>query len=208
LGGARAPAPGPEEVESSLPGGSGGIQNVEIGAGCLHSKGHLMPGMMRRQDKALSPQMAETLLESGEYGILSTVGQDGYPYGVPISYAYVDGAIYIHSATEGRKVTNLHSNAKVSFCVIGFSQVQPHDFTVSFATAIASGRAHRVDGEKKRKALEAIAAKYTDRSPKDIDDFIASEGEKTAVFRIDVESLTAKGDLLMAKDKFPSDVEP
>ncbi len=36
------------------------------------------------------------ILYDNQYGLLSTVGMDGYPYGVPISYIYVDGKIYFH----------------------------------------------------------------------------------------------------------------
>lgn len=160
-----------------------------------------MPGMMRREDKALSSAVAQTLLESGEYGILSTMGEDGYPYGVPISFAYTGGVLYVHSAPEGHKVSNIAHNEKISFCVVGFAQVQPSDFNLSFASVIAFGKAHQVDGDEKKKALQAIAVKYTDRSIQDIEDYIASEGGKTIVFRIDIDSLTAKGNLLMAKDK-------
>jgi nitroimidazol reductase NimA-like FMN-containing flavoprotein (pyridoxamine 5'-phosphate oxidase superfamily) len=164
-----------------------------------------LPSIMRRQDKALSQGVAEMLLESGEYGVLSTMGEDGYPYGVPISFSYSGGVIYIHSASEGHKVRNIGYNERVSFCVVGFTQVQPKDFTVSFASVIAFGRAHRVDGEEKKRALEAIAAKYTDRSVQDIDDFISAEGGKTVVFRIDVEGMSAKGNLLLAKANSKAD---
>jgi hypothetical protein len=159
---------------------------------------------MRRQDKALGAGVAEMLLESGEYGILSTVGEDGWPYGVPLSFVYSGGLIYIHSAKEGHKVSNIERNDRVSFCVVGFTQVQPKDFTISFTSAIAFGRAHKAEGDEKRRALQAIAAKYTDRSAQDIDDFIASEGDKTVVFGIRIETMTAKGNLLLIKGKAPS----
>ena len=43
---------------------------------------------MRRQDRKLTQEEAEAILREGQYGVLSTTGEDGYPYGVPVSYAY------------------------------------------------------------------------------------------------------------------------
>jgi nitroimidazol reductase NimA-like FMN-containing flavoprotein (pyridoxamine 5'-phosphate oxidase superfamily) len=133
------------------------------------------------------------MLGSCEFGVLSTVGDDGYPYGVPVSFTYSGGVIYFHSAKEGHKLDNIKHDGRVSFCVVGFAQVQPKDFTASFESAIAFGRAHVVEGEEKRRALLAIAVKYTDRSTQEIEGFINDEGVKATVMRIDLESVTAKG---------------
>ena len=40
---------------------------------------------MRRKDREISEEEACQLLATGEYGVLSTVGSDGEPYGVPLS---------------------------------------------------------------------------------------------------------------------------
>ena len=44
--------------------------------------------MVRRKDREIELQDALALLAAGEYGVLSTVGRDGRPYGVPLSYTY------------------------------------------------------------------------------------------------------------------------
>ncbi len=46
---------------------------------------------MRRIDRKLDDQEAYKLLEEAQYGVLSTIGENGFPYGVPLNYAYVDG---------------------------------------------------------------------------------------------------------------------
>lgn len=158
-----------------------------------------MRGILRRQDRALGAQDAERMLGSCEFGVLSTVGEDGYPYGVPVSFAYSGGAIYFHSAKEGHKIDNIGHDKRVSFCVVGFAHVQPKDFTASFESAVAFGRAHVVEGDEKRRALLAIAVKYTDRSTQEIEGFIGDEGAKATVMRIDLESVTAKGNLLPSR---------
>ena len=40
---------------------------------------------MRRKDRKLDEQVAVSLLEHCEYAVLSTIGEDGNPYGIPIS---------------------------------------------------------------------------------------------------------------------------
>jgi nitroimidazol reductase NimA-like FMN-containing flavoprotein (pyridoxamine 5'-phosphate oxidase superfamily) len=158
-----------------------------------------MQGILRRQDRALGVEDAERMLSSCEFGVLSTVGEDGYPYGVPVSFAYSGGVIYFHSAKEGHKIDNIRHSEKVSFCVVGFTQVWPKDFSTSFESVIAFGRAHAVEGEERRRALLAIGVKYTDRSDEEIEGFIDGEGAKATVMRIDLESVTAKGNLVPSK---------
>jgi Pyridoxamine 5'-phosphate oxidase len=80
---------------------------------------------MRRKDREISEEEALHLLAKGEYGVLSTVGPDGSPYGVPLSYIYREGEIYFHSAIEGRKVEHLCAGALASFCVVGATEILP-----------------------------------------------------------------------------------
>ena len=66
-----------------------------------------MEKAMRRKDRAVSREEALEALRQGEYGVLSTIGPDGELYGVPLSYALLDEAVYFHCAREGRKLDNL-----------------------------------------------------------------------------------------------------
>ena len=56
---------------------------------------------IRRQDRALAEAEAEKILAAAPYGILSLVGENGYPYGVPVNAAWQDGKLYFHCAAEG-----------------------------------------------------------------------------------------------------------
>src|SRR4030042_3630275 len=88
-------------------------------------KGDVMQRKIRRGDQAVSESKAREILLKGEYGILSTTSQDGQPYGVPLSYCCSEDVIYFHSAPEGHKLDNLGTNNKVSFCVVGKTEVLP-----------------------------------------------------------------------------------
>ena len=119
-----------------------------------------MQRAMRRADRAMDLEDAAALLSRGTYGVLSTVGGDGKPYAVPLSYIFRNGAIYFHCATEGRKLDNLAANSAVSFCVIGQTRTLPREFATEYESAIASGNASPVFGEEKREALVGILEKY------------------------------------------------
>ncbi len=56
---------------------------------------------MRRTDKEIGTDEAVRLLTECEYGVLSTVGNDGQAYGVPLNYVYKDNCIYFHCALSG-----------------------------------------------------------------------------------------------------------
>ncbi len=87
---------------------------------------------MRRKDKQLSEEETIDILKSGEEGILATIGNDDYPYAVPLNYAYHENSIYFHSALSGHKIDNMDHNAKVSFCVVRDTRVVPEEFSTIF----------------------------------------------------------------------------
>jgi nitroimidazol reductase NimA-like FMN-containing flavoprotein (pyridoxamine 5'-phosphate oxidase superfamily) len=70
---------------------------------------------MRRKDRSISSEQAIQLLKNGQYGVLSTIGENGYTYGVPLNYVYHEGNIYFHCAVEGSKIDNIMFNNKVFF---------------------------------------------------------------------------------------------
>ena len=51
---------------------------------------------MRRKNQLLPPEEAESILRQGTSGVLSLLGDGGYPYGVPLSYVYHNGRLYFH----------------------------------------------------------------------------------------------------------------
>lgn len=59
---------------------------------------------MRRDDRALAADEAWDLLEGAEYGVLSTVSNDGIPYGVPLNFYLINKSIFFHCAPDGQKL--------------------------------------------------------------------------------------------------------
>jgi nitroimidazol reductase NimA-like FMN-containing flavoprotein (pyridoxamine 5'-phosphate oxidase superfamily) len=151
-----------------------------------------MERKIRRDDQAISDKGARKILLKGEYGILSTVSVDGQPYGVPLNYSFIEDVIYFHSAIEGHKLENLSENNKVSFCVVGKTELLPAKFATKYESAIIFGKAFEVIGDEKDKGLLELVKKY---SPGFIEKglrYIESTRDKTRVYKIVVESITGK----------------
>ena len=123
---------------------------------------------MRRNNQELSKEAAEAILSRGTSGVLSLLGDDGYPYGVPLSYVYRDGKIYFHSAKAGHKIDAVQRNPKASFCVIDLDQVVPGEFTTYFRSVIAFGKVEILsEPEEIRRSLRLLADRYSSSEPEE-----------------------------------------
>lgn len=147
---------------------------------------------LRRKDREMTGTEARGLLERGEYGVLSTRGPDGAPYGIPLNYCVINGTIYFHCSIEGRMLENIAADGRVSFCVVGKTEVLPDQFATRYESAIISGTATEVFEEKKQVGLEGLLAKYSKEYRLEGLKYIRAKGERTRVFRIGIDSICGK----------------
>ncbi len=148
---------------------------------------------VRRIDRAISESAAKEILQKGEYGVLSTVSIDGQPYGVPLSYCYDGEVIYFHSALEGHQIENIRANNRVSFCVIGQTEVVPEKFTTKYESVIVFGKVFEVTEEQKKdQGLLELLKKYSPGYIKEGLQTIEKARSKTRVYKIVVEAMTGK----------------
>lgn len=147
---------------------------------------------IRRKERALDNEKALEMLENGEYGVLSTVGENGYAYGVPLNYVYIDGAVYFHCAVEGHKLNNMRHNDRVSFCVVASSKPIPQAFSTEYNSTILFGKAVEVEDDEKEKALMAIVLKYSSGYIEEGRQEIKKAWKATKVFKIVTEHISAK----------------
>ena len=95
---------------------------------------------MRRFGQQMPENEAIEILKNATSGTLAVLGDDGYPYAVPMSHFYCEGKIYFHCASEGHKIDAIRNCDKVSFCVISRDDVVPEKFTTYYCSVIAFGR--------------------------------------------------------------------
>jgi nitroimidazol reductase NimA-like FMN-containing flavoprotein (pyridoxamine 5'-phosphate oxidase superfamily) len=151
-----------------------------------------MERKIRRTDRAISENEAKRILEKGEFGVLSTVSLDGQPYGVPISYSYTGDVIYFHCAIEGHKLENLRNDNRVSFCVVGKTEILPEKFSTSYESAIVFGKAFELPDDEKHKGLLEIVKKYSSEFINEGLQYIENAANKARVYKIVIESITGK----------------
>lgn len=126
----------------------------------------------RNKKQILSREVCEEILGKATSGVLSLLGDDDYPYGVPMSYAVEGNSIYFHCAPVGHKVDALKKHDKASFTVIETDQVVPEEYTTYFRSVIVFGKVRFLEkDEDKRKALMLLAQKYSA-------DFMAGAGKE------------------------------
>ena len=115
---------------------------------------------MRRKKQALNAKEISEILKRSTSGVLSVNGDGGYPYGVPLSYVYLDSKLYFHCAGAGHKLDSILKDDKVSFCVIDQDQVVGEEYTTYFRSVIAFGRARVLEGAEKLRPLVELCEKY------------------------------------------------
>ncbi len=75
---------------------------------------------MRRFKQQMTEEECREMLKNGKRATLSVLGDDGYPYGLPVNFFFEEeeNRIYIHSAGEGHKLDSIRKCDKVSFTLI------------------------------------------------------------------------------------------
>ncbi|MEG0217294.1 MAG: pyridoxamine 5'-phosphate oxidase family protein [Raoultibacter sp.] len=155
---------------------------------------------LRRKRQKLDAADVEAILTSCTSGVLSVNDSDGFPYAVPLSFAYSANTLYFHCATHGQKLDALAADDRACFTVIAADEIVPEKFTTKFRSVIAQGHTHLVeDATEKRQALEMLVAKYSPTFKAAGAKTIAEEWTHTQVIRLDIESICGKEGMELVK---------
>lgn len=147
---------------------------------------------MRKKERQMEPEAAKALLEKGTTGVLACLGDDGYPYAVPLNYVYYQDKIYFHTAKEGHKIDAILNNRKVSFALVGADEIVSAEYTTHYSSVIAFGRARIAEGEERLNAFRALNEKLAGDRPEDEREKAINECASAYIIAIDVEHLTGK----------------
>lgn len=147
---------------------------------------------MRRKDRQLGEEEINMIMEHNQYGVLSTIGKDGMPYGVPLTYIYDGTRIYFHSAVEGHKLENITFNQKASFCVVGSTEILPEQFSTRYESVIAFGEMKELLDEEKEAVLVKVVERYSaDFREKGLK-YIQAAKARARVFCLQIDKITGK----------------
>lgn len=120
---------------------------------------------MRRLNQQISDAQCLEILKKEKRGVLSLLGDDGYPYGIPLNHFYSeeDNKIYFHCAKEGHKIDAIKNYEKASFCVYDSGYRKDGEWALNINSVIIFGKIRLVtDLEITRKICINLVQKFTD----------------------------------------------
>lgn len=149
---------------------------------------------IRRQDRLLPEEKAYRLLETGEYGMMSMVTPDGFPYGIPVNYVWDDKeVIYVHCAPQGKKLDCLSSSQAVSFCIVGNTHVISKKFTTNYESIIMACHAELgLEEAERMKALQLLIKKYAPAFQETGEKYAQGSFHRTEIIKLTIKSFTGK----------------
>ena len=147
---------------------------------------------LRRFKQAATPQECDAVLSSAWRGILAVHGENGYPYGLPVNFLYLDGKIYFHCANAGHKLDAVRANEKVCFTVLSEPIKNPGEWWNCFTSVICFGHIFEVtDEQEKDRLLRAIGAKFFPEEY-DLDGDMVKNARNALILEITIDHMSGK----------------
>ena len=149
---------------------------------------------MLRKNQALTHKECVEILQNEPRGVLSVLGDDGYPYGMPLNHWYCpeDGYLYFHGGMKGHKVDAMEKCDKVSFCVYDQGFRREGEWALNIKSVIVFGRVRRIeDPAEMEDIFRRLSYKYTDDTVY-IEGEIARDADHTLCFALVPEHMTGK----------------
>lgn len=149
---------------------------------------------MRRANQALSREECITILNNEPRGVLSMLGDEGYPYGIPVSHWYDEknDRLYFHCGKKGHKIDAIRSCDKVSFCVYDQGYRKEGEWALNIKCVVLFGRASILeDHEQSLEICRQICYKFTS-DEEYIEQELERSGPAVQVVEIIPEHMTGK----------------
>lgn len=147
---------------------------------------------MARKKQALTKEECEEILINEPRGVLAVLGDNGYPYVLPINHYYENGVLYFHSGNSGHKIDAIKACSKASFCVYDKGCRKPGDWALNIKSVIVFGKIEII--ENKTEALEIckeLSRKFTN-DEEYINKEIERSGAGVLCFKLIPEHMTGK----------------
>lgn len=149
---------------------------------------------MIRKHQQIPQEECVEVLKTQPRGVLSVLGDEGYPYGTPINHWYSekDGKIYFHSNMKGHRVDAMEKCDKASFCVYDEGFRREGEWALNIRSVVVFGRLKKVeDPAVALDFIRAMSAKFTDDTEY-VEREIAAAMDHTLCFVLEPEHITGK----------------
>lgn len=150
---------------------------------------------MRRVKQQVSEEECKKILKEEKRAAFSVIGDDGYPYTVPINFFYddTDNKIYFHGAKEGHKSDAVRQCDKVCFTVWnqGFKKEGHWEWNVT--SVVVFGKVQLVtDVVVVEDRLRKLATKYYPTIDEVEKEMKGPSASRVQLFAIEMEHMTGK----------------
>lgn len=150
---------------------------------------------MLRKNQALTQAECIALLKAQTRGVLSVLGEDGYPYGTPMNHFYNedDGCIYFHCGYyPSHRTDALRRCNKASLCVCDQGVRGDGDWAYRVKSVIVFGKIEIIDDMN---VIADVCARLSRKFTQDegyIEKEIKESAAHTLLLRLTVEHMTGK----------------
>lgn len=149
---------------------------------------------MRRFKQELSNEETKQLLRENKRAAFSVIGDDGYPYSIPIDYYYdeAENRIYFHGAKEGHKVDAIKNNDKVCFTTWDEGYLEEGDWACYVSSCVIFGKAVLINDTKTAEEKICLLASKHNPPEDEIEKEIHAAINRVQLFAIDIEHMSGK----------------
>jgi hypothetical protein len=147
-----------------------------------------------RENRRLSAEECVRILSEEKRGVLSVIGDGGYPYGMPMNHFYNpdDGKLFFHCGKDGHRTDSIRKDGRASFCVYDSGFRREGEWALNIKSAIVFGRIEEIaDKETIYDISRRLSHKFTD-DEKHIEEEIKRAGPRTMMFALVPEHITGK----------------
>ena len=147
---------------------------------------------LRRIKQQLTNAECVKILKDEPRGVLSVLGDDDYPYALPMNFYYdeSENRIYFHSGKSGHKMDAIEKHDKVSLCVYDKGFHKDGHWSLNIRSVIVFGRIRQIENWS-ADTIRALSLKYTQDTDY-IEKEIETSSKNTAVLALEIEHMTGK----------------
>ena len=149
---------------------------------------------LARSRQELSKEESIAVLHREKRGVLSVLGDEGYPYGLPIDHWYdpVSGRLYFHSGPTGHKIDAIRRDDRASYCVIERAELSDDGWSFFFNSVVVFGRIEIVkDHDRALEISRQISYRFTE-DREQIEREVSKSGARVLCFALIPEHISGK----------------
>lgn len=149
---------------------------------------------MRRFKQQISDEECIEILKNEKRGVLSMIGDNGYPYGIPLNHYYDEktNSIFFHGAKEGYKIDAITKCDKVSYCVFEKGVKRENHWSYDVRSVIVFGRISKIEDIEECKEIGRNIWYKFNQNEEELENELNHSASRVLCLKIKIEHMTGK----------------